>query len=259
MSVIERLWRHPVKSMWGEQPDHLTFVDGGVLGDRVRAFFAVESGDRISAKQHGALLNCRARYLREPTSDDPVPPIEVEFGDGAVVRDDDAELTRRVSELLGFEVRLATEEPGVLVDLAPVHLAATGTLRWLADRHPDGDWDARRFRPNLLVDAEPDAEDGWLGCDLHVGAEVLLHVVMPTPRCIVTTRAQPGMARDQKILRTITRDRQRDVPVRGDSPSVGAYADVVQPGVVRTGDAVRVEHVPPRRGAIAAALDARAI
>jgi uncharacterized protein YcbX len=259
VSTVERLWRHPVKSMRGEELDALQLVDGGVLGDRVRAFFAVESGERISAKQHGALLNCAARYLAEPTIEEPVPPLEVEFPDGAVVRDDDAEVTRRVSELLGFEVRMATDVPGVLVDLAPVHVAAAGTLRWLADQYPEGEWSPRRFRPNLLLDDGPDAEDGWLGCDLRVGPDAVLHMVMPTPRCVVTTRAQRGMVdRDQKILRTLAKVRKRDVPVLGESGCVGAYGDVVRVGVVRVGDSVTIEQTAPRRGAIAAALDARA-
>jgi hypothetical protein len=74
----------------------------------------------------------------------------------------------------------------------------------------------------------------------------------------VTTRAQPGLARDQKILRTVTRVRKRDVPVLGESGCVGVYGDVVRPGAVRLGDGVQAVSVSPRRGAIAAALDERA-
>lgn len=78
-----------------------------------------------------------------------------------------------------------------------------------------------------------------------------MHTVIPTPRCVVTTRAQDRLARDQKILRTMTKVRRRDVTVLGDLPCAGSYADVVVPGVVRVGDAVRVERVSPRNGPLA--------
>lgn len=246
---VGRLWRHPVKSMWGEELDTLRLVEGGVLGDRCAALVGVETGERISAKHHGALLNCAARYLDEPTPTEPIPPIEVTFGDGTVVRDDPADVASRVSALLGLEVRLTTSTPGSLVDLAPVSVISVSTLRWLAERYPDGDWSPRRFRPNILVvddDGFP-GEDDWLGCDLHVGADAVIHAVMPTPRCVMTARAQVDLPGDRRILRTLTRERRRDVPVFGESGCAGTYADVVCPGVVRVGDPVRVEPVPPRR------------
>src|SRR5687768_6861192 len=129
-AAVARLWRHPVKSMRGEELDALTVADGGVLGDRAHAFDEVETGELVSAKRHGALLGCQARYLNQPTADDPTPPVEVGFPDGTVVTGDDPALTRRVSELLGIGVRLTTSTPGTLVDLAPVHVLAASTLRW---------------------------------------------------------------------------------------------------------------------------------
>jgi uncharacterized protein len=255
-AAVARLWRYPVKSMRGEELGALTVADRGVLGDRAHAFVEVETGELVSAKRHGALLGCQARYLNQPTADDPIPPVEVTLPDGTVLRGDDAGLTRRVSELLGIEVRLATSTPGTLVDLAPVHVLAASTLRWLADKYP-GDWDPRRFRPNILVDDldDPTVEENWLSCDMHIREQVVVHVVMPTPRCVMTTRAQGDLVRDRKILRTLTRVSRRDVPVLGESPCAGTYADVVRPGVVRAGDAVRIQKVTPRRGAIADAME----
>ncbi|MFS0897942.1 MOSC domain-containing protein [Mycolicibacterium litorale] len=253
--VVE-LYRHPVKSMFGEDVDMVTVVDGGVLGDRARAFEAVPTGQRITAKKYGAMLNCRARYLSAPSEQDPAPPIEVTMPDGSVVRGDSDELIARVSDLLGVQVRLTAGASGSQVDLAPVHIVAAGTLRWLAAHHPSGRWEARRFRPNIVIDDGEDdgvAEDRWLGCDLQIG-DAVLHVAMPTPRCVMTTRAQHEvLPRDQKIMRTMTNVRMRDVPVFGERPSVGVYADVVQPGVVHLGDRVTVEPAAPRRGRIAAA------
>lgn len=255
---VAELYRHPVKSMWGEEVDTLTLVDGGVLGDRALAFEAVPTGERLTAKKYGALLDCRVRYLSAPSDADPVPPIEVTMPDGSVLHGESQQLTARVSELLGVEVRMATGAAGSQVDLAPVHIVAAGTLRWLAAQYPAGQWAARRFRPNIVIDDGADdgaAEDRWLGCDVQIG-DAVLHVAMPTPRCVVTTRRQRGvLPRDQKIMRTLTGARLRDVPVFGERPSVGVYADVVRPGVVALDDGVSVEPAAPRPGRIAAALD----
>jgi hypothetical protein len=255
-------------------------------------------------KRYGALLDCQARFLSAPTEQTPSPPIEVTFPDGSVVRDDEAELTRRTTELLGREVRLlasapdglALEElwpklegfgpdaladamqleppdsagdrivgvpvamaaPGTMLDLAALHVLATSTLATLAAEHPDGDWDPRRMRPNILIeddDDEPTNEDDWLGCDLHIGDEVVIHVVGPTPRCVMTTLAQPGLPRDPDVLRAIAAVGRKQLGAVGQFACAGSYAEVVHPGVVCLGDDVRFERVQPRQGALAATID----
>src|SRR5207245_4786164 len=42
--------------------------------------------------------------------------------------------------------------PGTLFDYSAVHLVTTGTLAMLAEAYPDGRFDVRRFRPNLVVE-----------------------------------------------------------------------------------------------------------
>ena len=219
----------------------------GVVGDRAYGFVDAQTGKRVSAKRarrFGALLNCRARFLSAPTEDCPSPPIEVTFADGSSVRDDDAKLTRRVSQLLGREVRLVTTAPdgvgfaapGVMLDLAGLHVLAGSTLRALAAQYPAGNWDPRRLRPNILVAGdEPADDDQWRGCDLHIGAEAVVRIVGPTPRCVMTTLAQPGLPRDLGILRTIA-------AVNGELACAGWYADVVRPGIVSTGDPIGFEY-----------------
>lgn len=43
--------------------------------------------------------------------------------------------------------------PGRFVDAMALLVLTTASLRAGAARYPDGDWDGRRFRPNILVDA----------------------------------------------------------------------------------------------------------
>jgi uncharacterized protein len=154
-------------------------------------------------------------------------------------------------------VPAAMAAPGTLLDLAALHILAASTLHRMAEAHPDGDWNVRRMRPNFLIDdsADPGDEDDWLGCDLHIGDEVVIHMVGPTPRCVMTTLAQPDLPKDSDILRTVARINMKDMGVLGHFPCAGSYAEVVSPGVVRQGDPIRFERVEPRRGALAATIE----
>ena len=261
-ATVARLWRYPVKSMAGEQVPELIVGRGSVVGDRAYGFLEVDTGRLVSAKRYGSLLECQARLATSG--------VEVTFPDGTVVSDPD-ELSRRTSTLLGREVRfvrytdpdaqpvVAMAAPETLADFAPVHVLAVSALEQLAAEYPAGVWDPRRFRPNVLIDdsGQGDGVDGWLDHDLGLGAEVVVHVVIPTARCVMTTRAQGELPRDPAILRTLARSRRRDIGPLGSSPAVGSYAEVITPGVVRHGDPVRVQRVEPRHGVLAAALETR--
>src|SRR4029450_3108323 len=72
-----------------------------------------------------------------------------------------------------------------------------------------------------------------------MGHEVLLRVFSPCPRCVMTTLPQGDLPQDHGILRAAAEH---------NNANVGVYAMVVQPGLVRRGDAVRgVEYPTPSR------------
>lgn len=154
-----------------------------------------------------------------------------------------------------FPVAMAA--PGTLLDLAALHVLAASTLQRLAGAHPDGEWDPRRMRPNFLIDDsdDPGDEDDWPGCDVHIGERAVVHIVGPTPRCVMTTLAQPGLPKDSDILKTVARLNLREMGALGQFACAGSYAEVVTPGVVRRGDPIRFERVQPRKGALAATID----
>ena len=176
MTSVGKLWQYPVKSMQGIEVDEISLGLSGVLGDRAYAFVDVETGEIASAKQtkhFGPLLECRASFLEAPNGDG-APSVEVTFPDGTTVRTDDDggdELAKRASEFLHRQVRFVKAERHALgfVDLAHVHLLAASTLSQLAVEHPEGGWDPRRMRPNVLVDDRglAAAEDDWLSCDVR--------------------------------------------------------------------------------------------
>jgi uncharacterized protein len=264
MTSVGKLWQYPVKSMQGLEVDEISLGLSGVLGDRAYAFIDVETGEIASAKQSkhfGSLLECRASFLHPP-AEDGAPPIEVTFPDGMVVRtegDRGEELAECASNFLGRQVRFVQAECHALgfVDLAQVHLLAASTLRQLADEHPEGGWDPRRMRPNVLVDDGGLAatEDGWLSCNVRLGEQAVVHLAILTPRCVMTTLPQPGLPKDAAILKAIARLGLKDLPFFGQSACAGWYADIVSPGVVRRGDPIDVERVTPRKGAIAATIN----
>lgn len=166
----------------------------------------------------------------------------------ALFRDEGGEQVR------DFNVGMAA--PGTMLDIAALHVIAGSTLRGLAGRYPAGDWDPRRLRPNILIDGgELRDEDDWLGCHLYIGTEVVVHVFMPVPRCVMTTLPQAGLSKDLGVLKTIARFGRKRIGSLGQVACAGSYANVIRPGVVRTGDPVVLERVESREDALAAVIE----
>lgn len=118
MSVtVGRLWQHAVKSMQGEEVQEVVLGPGGLLGDRAYGFLDVETERLVSAKhpkRYAPVLACRAVFTRPPSVDAPAPPVSVTFPDGSQVDGDQDEIARRLSALLGREVRMVSSvAPGV--------------------------------------------------------------------------------------------------------------------------------------------------
>ncbi|HEX7958248.1 MAG TPA: MOSC domain-containing protein, partial [Pyrinomonadaceae bacterium] len=135
---------------------------------------------------------------------------------------------------LPAEIFEFTSPPGTYFDAFPVHLLTTASLDALARVNPDSAWDARRFRPNFLVETaagvEGLVESGWAGRALRLGA-LRLKCEMPAPRCSMTIQAQAGLAKDPRILRTIVKDAGQNF---------GMYANVEAAGRVSVGDEVEL-------------------
>lgn len=122
--------------------------------------------------------------------------------------------------------------PGSLFLVTPFHLVTTASLSHLRRLNPAGDWDARRFRPNLVIETDPEhqglVELGWTGKRLKIGAAIVT-IAGPTPRCGAITRAQCGLGFDAGLLRTV---------VRGADQNVGVYGEIEAEGLLNTGDEV---------------------
>jgi len=125
---------------------------------------------------------------------------------------------------------------GSFFDCASVHLLTTATLDRLRVLYPQGRFETRRFRPNIMVETasgEKDfVENAWIGQVLAIGEVVRLSITGPCPRCVMTTLPQGDLPKDAGILRTAAQHNRANV---------GVYASVLQGGKVRRGDSVRLE------------------
>jgi uncharacterized protein YcbX len=87
-----------------------------------------------------------------------------------------------------------------------VHILTTATLDRLRGLYPQGRFDVRRFRPNIMVQLASGeksfAENAWTGHTLAIGTAVRLNITGPCGRCMMTTLAQGDLPRDPGILRT---------------------------------------------------------
>jgi uncharacterized protein YcbX len=127
-------------------------------------------------------------------------------------------------------------------DLFPVSVLTTSTLDQLGALRPDTRFDRRRFRMNIVVETtEPGfVENSWPGHELHIGDDVRLVVMIPDPRCVMTTLPQGDLPKDNGVLRTLTTHNRLDVAGSGRYPCAGVYAVVTASGTVRRGDGVVV-------------------
>jgi len=272
---VRGLWRYPVKSMLGEELHACELTPRGFVGDRAYALVDAEDGKVASAKnprKWAKLFECRAEFLEGSGA------VRITLPDGTAISTDDPAAAERLSGLLGRTASLETSAPGAPVleelwldgspdgravtdetfakgsppgtffDYGVVHLVTTATLDRLGELYPAGRFDPRRFRPNVLVDADGDSgfvENAWIGKTVAIGDEVRIRVTDPCPRCVMTTLAQEDLPADPGILRTAARH-NRMVGGEGRGPdgvyaaSIGVYGAVARGGTVRRGDPVRV-------------------
>jgi uncharacterized protein YcbX len=122
---------------------------------------------------------------------------------------------------------------GTFFDIAVMHLLTTATINRLRALYPDGRFEVRRFRPNIVVSTQRDAagfvENDWIGRTVAIGGNVRLAITEPCPRCVMITLPQGDLPRDSGILRTAAQH---------NAVNVGVYASVVSGGAIRRGDPV---------------------
>jgi uncharacterized protein YcbX len=221
------------------------------------------------------LFDFRAALAEAPTAGGPMPAVRITLPDGTIVSSaqpgigeilsgalrrpvtlDAAERTKRAGaaaagpdaaavaeeywpDMEGLEHRDTITDfglpQGTFFDAAFVHVLTTATLNRLRELYPQGRFEARRFRPNVVIEAASGgsefAENAWVGQTLAIGDGLRLSITGPCPRCVMTTLGQGDLPRDNGILRTAAQHNHANV---------GVYAAVLQGGIVRRGDPVSI-------------------
>jgi uncharacterized protein YcbX len=277
LGTVTKLRRYPVKSMLGEDVDASDVAPTGLARDRRLAVVSLRTGKIASAKYPRLwrdLLTLSAEALDEADCDE----VLITLPDGKMIRSTDADVDTVLSELLNEPVTLtatpppgatldravpeavlrdgiaaqveaavieigAGSPPGTFVDFAPLHLLTTSTLDRIAELSPYGKADLERYRPNIVIGgtAPGFTENDWLGRDVRIGDALVLRVIARTPRCAVPTLAHGQLPRNTEALRVLAKH-NRVVPLESADPEpcAGVYAQVLNPGHVRTGDLVHL-------------------
>jgi len=216
----------------GEIPAaEITLPDGG----RVR------SDDPAAAERLSALLKRPVTlwprrpaddsdHYRRGAPDDPDMIAELRAVFGRQEEEPLPDLSLFPPEIMEF-----TSPRGTYFDVFDLHLITTATLAELKGHNPGGDFDVRRFRPNIVVDSgalRGLVENDWCGRTVRLG-EARLRAQIPCVRCVMPTLPQAGgVGKDPSVLRTVVRE-------AGQNAGIGL--EVIAPGVVRVGDEVVIE------------------
>jgi hypothetical protein len=220
----------------GNAPEvEITFPDGTVLSSSdsgVHGKLSELAGREVRLTSLPPAEDTSLHKLNREQRTDTMTPASVRAAFGV---SDDEKLPDlsvfRVSDLVGF-ARYSTP-PGTFVDQAPVHMLSQTSLATIG-AEIGSDVDVRRFRPNVLLALDnPDddlPESNWTGSRVLIG-EAVLDVVMPTIRCVVPSRAQPGFEVDRRITKAVAVRAQRHL---------GVYCAVDSAGVVRVGDDIAI-------------------
>jgi len=246
---VQALWRHPVKSLQGEPLETANFEEDGLVGDRRWGIRDETTGKVLTGRREPTLLLARSRL------DESGHP-EITLPDGTVCNSLGASTDETLSDWLGRRVRLveAADQPGAtaeyfadatddtsqaiewtmpagrFVDALPLLVITTASRRAGEALHPDGVWDMRRFRPNLVIDTEGSdwLEDTWAGRSLVIGY-VAIGVRARCERCTMVTRPQPELDRDLDMYRVLARHHHG---------TFGMWCEVESPGAIAVGDQV---------------------
>lgn len=268
IGIVTAVHRYPVKSMMGEKLNATRIGTQGMFGDRVYSLADPDTGKIASAKNPSkwpGLFGYRAVFTRPPDIVGSLPPAELTFPDGSSVSTDDENIEAKLSASFGKPVKFLSHAPraGTLeeywpdidglarrnvvtdeampaetfFDCAAIHFLTTATLDSLRGFYPEGRFESQRFRPNLVIETSPEIKgfpenDEWNERILAIGSEVKLKITGPCGRCVMTTLAQGDLPKDTGILKAAARHNQA---------RVGAYGSVLQGGIVRQGDAARIE------------------
>ena len=206
IGTIAAIWRYPVKALAAERLHEAHILADGLDGDRTAALVVETPSHARAGKPFRGKESNRLHLTADPET-------------AASYAADD-----------GVTVSLDRTQ-GRYFDAAPVSLLFD---LWVADVEAltGTSLDPLRFRPNIFVSAARGftaREADLTGAVLRAGS-VVLRVAGPTERCITPNFDIATGAPGPDVLRAVAQHR---------AAWVGVYCDVVEPGTIEVGDALR--------------------
>jgi uncharacterized protein len=203
---VMRLWRHPVKSLRGEELSEATLTDDGILGDRL-VHVGSAQGPVTGRTRHSLLT---------------IPAVTGSDGEPLVCghRWDSHAAHSVIARHAGSGLELRRYSGPERFDVLNLLVATDSAVAELGA-------DVRRLRPNILLgDVPPGAEREWAGKALAIG-DALIGILNLRQRCIVTTIDPDTGAQDLDVLLRI----REHFATR-----IALNCWVIQPGTIRVGD-----------------------
>ena len=270
---IAELWRYPVKSMGGERVESLELRVSAVVGDRRWAVRNTETGKIASAKRprpYGQLLEWNARAQADgrvivtapegwefvagsgeldaaltEALGEPVQVVEVEEGREETYGSEWPEIPGTVLSDVEIDLPVAVlTEKTSFVDASAVHIIVNQSMAHLASLLEGVKLGVRRFRPNIVLDAHGDigsrefADLAWKDLDVKVG-DAELRIADATPRCVMTTLAQPGYDQAKSVLQVLAATARKEFDF-GAFACFGANAEITAAGTIHVGDTLTI-------------------
>jgi len=275
VGVVAALWRHPVKSMLGEQLAEVEITERGAIGDRVYALRELATNLIVSAKKFPRMFEFRAACEGVSTPG-ACPTVCIRLPDGRAIHAEDPDASELISAALGKEVRIERADtaqseragidpgtvfgdvpvenvrpgltlavmpdyfalaPGTFFDSAVMHVIASGTLRHLSKLAGEASgFDPRRFRPTIYVETGEGA--GRFVEDEWEGGVLAVGDSVK----IAGMRAALRCVMTTHPQDELGRDyRVLRTAASSHNANVGVFASVAASGVVRIGDGVFLE------------------
>ena len=270
---IAELWRYPVKSVGGERVGSLELRVSAVVGDRRWAVRNIETGKIASAKRprpYGRLLEWSASTIADgrvvvtspegrefaagsgeldaaltEVLGEPVQVVEVEEGREETYGSEWPEIPGTVLSDVEIDLPVAAlTEKTSFVDASAIHIIVNQSMTHLASLLDGVKLGVRRFRPNIVLDAHGDIGSGefadlaWKDLDVKIG-DAELRVADATPRCVMTTLAQPGYDQAKSVLQVLAATARKEFDF-GAFACFGTNAEVTAAGTVNVGDMLTI-------------------